>query len=784
MKIDHEELLESFKSYEKQWKSLLGEYIKPEADVNTLVRRVSSLAKEMTPISCDKKWTMEEKKNIPLLLAGVFALFTVLKSGASYNRIEAAAGSSNLGEKLLMKPHNIQVLTVLYMFGCGKGSQSSFDSQLMQIRTGEGKSILLGAASAMFALLGFRVRTVCYSAYLSSRDYRLFEEVFRRFGLLDDVKYSKITTFAEDSTAVKGNIREMTESLLRGSLCQAGTRSLATDNKESIIASETRVRRGRSKPPSPRKENNKKQKTLNSSNPEGEAEKESALDVPINKDPPIKEEILLIDEVDVFFSSEFYGKTYNQVIEFSEPEVAAILKRIWDAHSSGHRLRLSDIKKMLEYKKLAKKLSSHEYLLDNEITLMLNQVRKVDDIQYYLDPENDRIGYKVMDSISYDVTYGYSTSFAYLKEADNLKDKATTLPRATSIMPISCGQFSYANISPTRIMGVSGTLEAIGHYEKDILGSYGLSKYIYLPSVYGDSNFIFDKAGDGICFESSPSNFYHKIAAEIKSATKSKRAVIVFFRDRSMLNHFVASPTYRQLGRRKSLLTEDMSSVEKEYIISKAATAGQLTLSTAVFGRGTDFFCKDEGVEKNGGVHIIQTFLSEEVSEEIQIQGRTARQGKRGSYQMILLDSEVENFGVSSAEKEKVPKSDWYDWLGNARLVRHKEQCSMVESELEEATERDNLTHQYFDSLLARNKAKSTKLFKELYQLIKKPPVPSSVGIDLALSIDCTGSMAPYAQSAVSTIKGLICGQNALISKISHKFPATDSFASWLSRIP
>ena len=108
MKIDHEELLESFRSYEKQWKSLLGEYIKVDADVNALVRRVKLLAEEMKPLSCDKKWSMEEKKKIPSLLAGVFALFTVLKSGASYNRIEAAAGSSNLGEKLLMKPHNIQ----------------------------------------------------------------------------------------------------------------------------------------------------------------------------------------------------------------------------------------------------------------------------------------------------------------------------------------------------------------------------------------------------------------------------------------------------------------------------------------------------------------------------------------------------------------------------------------------------------------------------------------------------------------------------------------------------
>ena len=250
-------------------------------------------------------------------------------------------------------------------------------------------------------------------------------------------------------------------------------------------------------------------------------------------------------------------------------------------------------------------MSSFDFVLDNEINLMLSQVKRVDDVPYFLDSENDRIGYKVMDTVSYNVTLGYTTIFSYLKEAENLKNKAAALSRAL-VMPISCGQFSYANISPTRIMGVSGTLASIGEDEKKVLDRYGLNKYIFVPSVYGASNFQFDKAGEGISFESSKSNFYHKISAEIVAATKSKRAVIVFFHDRSKLDEFVSTATYRQLGRHKSLLREDMSPREKDFVISKAATAGQITLSTAVFGRGTDFFCKDNSVEKNGGVHIIQ----------------------------------------------------------------------------------------------------------------------------------------------------------------------------------
>ena len=57
--------------------------------------------------------------------------------------------------------------------------------------------------------------------------------------------------------------------------------------------------------------------------------------------------------------------------------------------------------------------------------------------------------------------------------------------------------------------------------------------------------------------------------------------------------------------------------------------------------------------------------------------------------------------------EDKVPKNQWYDWLCNARLMHHKEQCLLVEKNLEEATEKDRMTLEYFDSLLARNEAKS-----------------------------------------------------------------------------
>ena len=182
------------------------------------------------------------------------------------------------------------------------------------------------------------------------------------------------------------------------------------------------------------------------------------------------------------------------------------------------------------------------------------------------------------------------------------------------------------------------------------------------PYNYGASNFQFGKAGGGVCIEACISDYFHSIVDKANAMIRDKRATIVFFPDTARLDEFKRSAFFGKIPR-KSLLTEDLDKEDKDYVIKKAATMAQVTLSTAVFGRGTDFVCMDENLLKNGGMHIIQAFLSAEKSEEIQIQGRTARQGKKGSYQMVLLETDLEAFGVQQGDCAKVASSDKYDAL-------------------------------------------------------------------------------------------------------------------------
>ncbi|MBI5484419.1 MAG: prepilin peptidase [Deltaproteobacteria bacterium] len=84
---------------------------------------------------------------------------------------------------------------------------------------------------------------------------------------------------------------------------------------------------------------------------------------------------------------------------------------------------------------------------------------------------------------------------------------------------------------------------------------------------------------------------------------------------------------------------------QEAQIVAEAGTVGRVTIATNMAGRGTDIIVSGDVVDR-GGLHVIATERHESRRVDMQLFGRTARQGVQGSVQMLtsLADAIVVHY--------------------------------------------------------------------------------------------------------------------------------------------
>jgi len=541
---------------------------------------------------------------------------------------------------------------------------------LVQIRTGEGKSLVLGIGSLLFALLGFRVRCVCYSEFLSRRDHKLFVDMFEAFQVGEFVTYSNISKFKADKVNEKGDIRQLTVDLLKGNLT-AAPRDLPARTK------------GRG----------------------------------------LVEDILLVDEVDMFFGLDYYGNTYNPVAKIRSHVTLDLITMVWDNRHLSYDELMERVQWCPHYVSLAAMLAGAPTILEYEIDKMIRAAQNFSvRPDFVCDYWGNRVGQKEHDGVNYCIA-DYDVAFRYLYEAEvnNFSDPSAALWKGVKIS-ISCGRFCYSSIPADCILGVSGTLSALDQNEWKIMRSYNVCKFATMPSVYGVSNFKWwqQQGVEAVATTSTRDDHFCQITEQVKQMVDKKRAVIVIFETSKLLRDYQDSSYYGQVPN-ANILSEEMSSDAKEFAIRKAATSRQATFTTKFFGRGMDFMCHDDRLLEAGGVHIIHTFFCVDKSEEVQIQGRTARQGKKGSYCMLLCDEDIhKQFGPCGLQQGVVGQlspSGLYNLLDLHRKKFKSAQYTEIEGKLAKAEEHEATTMRYFDALLRGDAPEATHLLEEHYKI-------------------------------------------------------------------
>ena len=334
--------------------------------------------------------------------------------------------------------------------------------------------------------------------------------------------------------------------------------------------------------------------------------------------------------------------------------------------------------------------------LDSMCTSLYEYMHEVPPIPYFDDVQKC-VGYMVHDAIDCTAVDGYKTAFAWLANHKRLTNATQKIDENLAML-VPSGQFSYANINPSYIFGVSGTVAQLDMYQRAEVLKYGLLAYTTVPSVFGKFDFRFLEQDDAIKVVEAD-DYFQAIAVSIQQVIQKARAIVVFFESVPILNEFMASSFASALPPSLQLLVEDLAHDEKLHRTKKAANTGQITLATSVFGRGSDFTSYDSRLQENGGVHVLYTFVPLTASEEWQGQGRTARQGQKRSFGLLLSANDLmERLNLPSTLLQD-GQSEGYKRIQAARMKKQEAESASIAKDLQKAEAHDSISRAFVAAL-------------------------------------------------------------------------------------
>jgi hypothetical protein len=686
------------------------------------------------------------------ILAHLFAYWTLLSSKHYFQALKTTALGSDKAKACLMQAHAAQVISIFRLLGTDKNLgllsimadksaedaetilSKFLDDHLDQMISGEGKSVTLAIIAATLAHLGFKVGEVCYSRYLSDRDYKDFKDLFNAFQLNGLIQYGTFADLCERIINEKGDIRELVLAQIRGTTAASSAPAASTT---------------------------------------------PAASTPKTKEQP---RVLLLDEADAFFR--FYGDVYQPIANLTDSTITALIQYIWSIRSSTDgSLRFSSIAKTNQYNDCCARFNGREDLIENCVKALLSDLRTFAQHEYIV--KDGKIGYKEHDAVSFNVSYGYKTLLAYFNEYTKGNVTEQTLNEKIAFY-INCGTFSYAEVPKGEgcILGATGTLETMSPIQRKILeDEYGIKKSTYTPSVYGENQLEFrgDTARDVII--ESQKAYHIAIADEIITRLaegkdgKPKRAVMVFFESKGKLEEFYNSKARGSMKHNVRIMTEETSEWEKEVLISQAATTGTVILFTADFLRGTNFVCNDTELNNNGGPHVLGTFMPENVSDSIQMHYRTARQKGKGSVSYVLLDEDLKKFEIEAndiAEMKRTGK--FYSTIDAKRRAYYEREYSKTIQRVAEMREAHQQSMAFREALLTGDTTK-------VISFITANNIPEFEEIDepsrTLVLMDATGSMGELLKKAQEKVEEMFRRAKIVLTDNGIKRPFEVQFVGY-----
>jgi preprotein translocase subunit SecA len=175
----------------------------------------------------------------------------------------------------------------------------------------------------------------------------------------------------------------------------------------------------------------------------------------------------------------------------------------------------------------------------------------------------------------------------------------------------------------TKMSGMSGTLQGL---EKELWGIYGMAT-IRIPKRKKNQYTIYPTQVFITLEEKNQALLDHIIQMH-----QTKRPILI-----GTENIHESETLYAQLQAKgvDCTLLNAKKHEEEDSIVAQAGHEGSVLIATNIAGRGTDIKIEEE-VEHLGGLHVIGTQMASSKRIDMQLFGRTSRQGQKGSIVLFL----------------------------------------------------------------------------------------------------------------------------------------------------
>jgi preprotein translocase subunit SecA len=179
-----------------------------------------------------------------------------------------------------------------------------------------------------------------------------------------------------------------------------------------------------------------------------------------------------------------------------------------------------------------------------------------------------------------------------------------------------------------KIFGLTGTIGATWH-QKFIHDVYGVPSIIlptFMESKLVERDMIIAK---------NKKDWLDKIVKDTKAASDESRATLIIAETINEVTLIVQA--LKQSGY-KGTIYEYYDGKKQKHVVNRRIMPGEVIVATNAIGRGTDIQIW-RLIERHGGLNLILTWFAESLRAYLQILGRVARNGERGT-SIAIIDPE------------------------------------------------------------------------------------------------------------------------------------------------